>query len=67
MAYKVKRFKRTGIGIGGAPRRGKPKTDEERLRQHFGADWRKHSAKELPKRGAGLKRKRKGIIKALRG
>jgi len=33
-------------------RYGKPKTDIERLKTHFGKDWKKHKISELPPRGA---------------
>jgi len=29
---------------------GTPKTDEERLKEHFGSDWRNHTVDELPPR-----------------
>ena len=38
-------------------RRGKPLTDTQRLKRHFGKNWRKHSISELPKRGTGRRRK----------
>ena len=34
--------------------KGTPRTDEERLRRHFGADWKKKKITDLPKRGSGL-------------
>ena len=37
---------------------GIPKSDIERLKQHFGLDWRKHDISELPPRGTGLQRHR---------
>jgi len=43
----------------GARRGGKPRTDKERLKRHFGKDWKKHKVSELPKRGTGLKRLKK--------
>jgi len=39
---------RSGIGIGGAPRRGRPKTDAQRRLSH--------GPGKLPSRGAGLKK-----------
>ncbi len=38
-------------------RLGRPKTDIERLKSHFGKNWRKHKISELPKRGTGRRRK----------
>ena len=35
-------------------RYGIPRTDEERLKEHFGSDWRNHSISELPERGSRL-------------
>ena len=35
---------------------GKPRSNTERLKRHFGANWKKHKVSELPKRGAGRKR-----------
>lgn len=40
----------TGLGIGGSPRRGKPKTEEERREQHI----TRYGTEELPFRGSGL-------------
>lgn len=37
-------------------RGGKPLTNTQRLKRHFGKNWRKHKVSELPKRGAGRKR-----------
>ena len=42
--------------IGG--RRGRPLTDLQRLKRHFGKDWKKHKVSELPKRGTGRRRRR---------
>jgi len=40
----------SGIGVGGTPRRGKPKTEKERLAEHI-----KHYGEEsLPPRGTGI-------------
>ena len=40
------------------PRRnGTPRTNTERLKNHFGSDWKKHKASELPRRGSGRGRK----------
>ena len=36
-------------------RGGDPRSDEERLREHFGADWQKHAVSELPPRRTGLR------------
>lgn len=36
-------------------RLGDPKTDVERLKEHFGDDWKGHDVSELPERGEGLK------------
>ena len=41
----------------GQRRGGKPRTDQERLQRHFGKNAGKHTVKDLPKRGTGLKRK----------
>jgi len=39
------------------PRRnGKPRTDAERLKNHFGTAWKKHKISELPKRGSGRRK-----------
>ena len=38
-------------------RRGKPLSDIERLKRHFGKNWKKHKISELPKRGTGRRRK----------
>jgi len=38
-----------------APKLGRPKTDIERLKAHFGDDWREHSVDELPPRGSKIK------------
>ena len=38
----------SGLGVGGAPRRGRPKTDAERRLSHGGG--------RLPKRGTGLRK-----------
>lgn len=50
--------KASGLGVGGAPRRGRPKSNEERLKAHFGANWREHKVSELPARGSGLRRRK---------
>lgn len=47
---------KTGLGVGGAPRRGRPKTEEERLATHKA----RFGTSELPPRGTGLSRQ--GII-----
>jgi len=40
------------------PRRnGKPRTNIERLKNHFGSAWRKHKVSELPPRGSRQRRK----------
>lgn len=44
----------TGIGIGGAPRRGVPKTSAERLATHR----EKYGESSLPERGSGLAKRR---------
>jgi len=44
-----------GRGVGGSPRRGKPKTDAERLIEHK----RRTGSSKLPPRGTGLKRKKR--------
>jgi len=48
-----------GLGTDGKPNQGKPKTDEERLKEHFGADWKNHTVDELPPHGTGLGKKKK--------
>lgn len=45
----------TGRGVGGSPRRGRPKTDAERTPTH----QRRFGNTKLPPRGTGLKRKLK--------
>lgn len=45
---------KSGIGVGGSPRKGNPKTDIERRREH----QERHPGTSLPKRGSGLKRSR---------
>ena len=35
---------------------GTPRTNTERLKNHFGSNWKKHSTSELPKRGTGRKK-----------
>ena len=55
---------RPRYGMQGRKGRGKPLTDEERLKQHFGKDWKNHTIAELPQRqhknqntqGRGLRR-----------
>lgn len=44
-----------GLGVGGNPGRGRPKTDKKRRVEH----QRRFGTKKLPKRGTGLKRKKK--------
>ena len=46
----------SGIGQGGTPRLGKPKTEEERLAMHKAL----YGTENLPPRGTGLKRQ--GIL-----
>lgn len=43
-------IRETGIGIGGEPRKGKPKTEEERKAEHI----RRYGEENLPPRGTGL-------------
>ena len=38
-------------------RSGKPRSNTERLKRHFGKNWKKHKISELPKRGTGRRRK----------
>lgn len=40
----------SGLGVGGAPRKGKPKTEEERKEEHI----RRYGTEELPPGGSGL-------------
>lgn len=42
----------TGLGVGGAPRRGQPKTEAERLAIHQS----RYGTTQLPPRGTGLAR-----------
>ena len=41
-----------------AGRRNRPLTNTERLKRHFGKDWRKHKVSELPPRGTGRRRRK---------
>jgi len=41
-----------GLGVGGAPRRGQPKTEAERLASHQS----RYGTTQLPPRGTGLTR-----------
>lgn len=41
---------KSGIGIGGEPRRGKPKTEKERKAEHI----RQYGEEKLPPRGTGI-------------
>ena len=43
-----------GLGVGGGPRFGRPKTDAERRREHK----KKFGTAKLPPRGTGLRRRR---------
>jgi len=43
-----------GLGVGGGPRFGRPKTDAERRREHK----RRFGTTKLPPRGTGLRRRR---------
>jgi len=43
----------TGLGAAGIPRRGRPKTEEERRATHL----RRFGTTELPPRGTGLRRR----------
>lgn len=43
----------TGLGAAGIPRRGRPKTEEERRMTHL----RRFGTTELPPRGTGLRRR----------
>lgn len=45
---------KSGLGVGGSPRKGNPKTDTERRREH----QERHPGTPLPPRGSGLKRSR---------
>ena len=42
----------------GSRRAGNLRSNEERLKRHFGKNWKKHKVSELPKRGTGLKGKK---------
>ena len=46
---------KSGLGIGSSPRRGQPKTDTERRREH----QKRYPGTSLPERGSGLRRKNK--------
>ena len=37
-------------------RNGRPRTNIERLKRHFGKNWRKHKVSELPPRGTGRRK-----------
>ena len=41
---------RPRYGMRGRKGRGQPLTDEERLKRHFGSDWKNHTVDELPER-----------------
>ena len=43
----------SGLGVGGTPRRGNPKTDEERKASHAA----RFGNENLPPRGTGLRRR----------
>jgi len=47
----------TGLGAAGIPRRGKPKTEEERMATHMA----RFGNTELPPRGTGLRRRFRGF------
>ncbi|MBA7692416.1 hypothetical protein ES703_100983 [subsurface metagenome] len=40
----------SGLGVGGAPRRGQPKTQKQRRTEHI----KRYATEELPPRGSGL-------------
>ena len=42
-----------GLGVGGAPRMGRPKTEEERRQEHY----RRYGTWEVPPRGTGIRRR----------
>jgi len=46
------RISENGLGVGGAPRKGVPKTEEERKEEHI----RRYGTEELPPRGTGLEK-----------
>ncbi len=52
----IKRYTPPGPGRRGY---GRPRSDIERLKRHFGPDWRNHTVDELPPRGTGWGRKRR--------
>lgn len=55
---RLRKARTTGLGATGMPRMGRPKTEAERRVTHYGL----YGTKELPPRGAGLrKRKKRGI------
>jgi len=49
------KFERTNVRVrsmgGEEMPYGKPRSDIERLKRHFGSSWRKHDISELPPRG----------------
>ena len=45
------------------PETGEPRSDIERLKEHFGEDWEEHSIEELPERGTGRKQVQKSVEK----
>jgi len=52
IGIKEERIFESGLGVGGAPRKGKPKTEEERKEEHI----RRYGTEKLPPRGTGLKK-----------
>lgn len=52
LRLKEEHISESGLGVGGAPRKGKPKTEKERKKEHI----RRYGIEELPPRGTGLKK-----------
>jgi len=50
MTERIKEERISGIGVGGAPRKGKPKTKKKRKEEHI----KRYGSEELPPRGTGL-------------
>lgn len=53
-------FEKLSAPNAGRRRQGLSRTNNERLKRHFGSSWRKHKISELPPRGSGLPRSRRG-------
>jgi len=51
---KEEHISESGLGVGGAARKGKPKTEEERKKEHI----RRYGTEKLPPRGTGLEKQK---------